>query len=115
MLYSIQLYLHSISWSSNTIVGGKGDDVLEGGTGSDVYEWNLGDGNDRIKDLAASEYLYFVYSYHVVCEDDAALGFTEYGYKFVSAVRKDNIFGFQPHPEKSYETGLKILRNFGEM
>lgn len=67
------------------------------------------------KDLAASEYLYFVHSYHVVCEDDAVLGFTEYGYKFVSAVCKDNIFGFQPHPEKSYETGLKILRNFGEM
>ena len=56
-----------------------------------------------------------MHSYHVVCEDDAALGFSEYGYKFVSAVRKDNIFGFQPHPEKSHETGLKILRNFGEM
>ena len=67
------------------------------------------------KDLAASEYLYFVHSYHVVCEDDATLGFSEYGYKFVSAVHKDNIFGFQPHPEKSHETGLKILRNFGEM
>lgn len=67
------------------------------------------------KDLAASEYLYFVHSYHVVCEDDAVLGFSEYGYKFVSAVRKDNILGFQPHPEKSHETGLKILRNFGEM
>ena len=67
------------------------------------------------KDLEASEYLYFVHSYHVVCEEDAALGFTEYGYKFVSAVCKDNIFGFQPHPEKSHETGLKILRNFGEM
>ncbi|MCL1888468.1 MAG: YchJ family metal-binding protein [Kiritimatiellaeota bacterium] len=30
--------------------GGKGDDYLDGGVGNDVYVWNLGDGNDVIKD-----------------------------------------------------------------
>lgn len=63
--------------------------------------------------LKKSEYLYFVHSYHVVCDENAVLGSSEYGYKFTSAVAVDNVFGFQPHPEKSHDTGLKILQNFG--
>jgi glutamine amidotransferase len=57
-------------------------------------------------------YLYFVHSYHVVCDDKYVIGKTIYGYEFVSAVNKDNVFGFQPHPEKSHNAGLKILENF---
>ncbi|MDQ1326203.1 MAG: imidazole glycerol-phosphate synthase subunit HisH [Campylobacterota bacterium] len=57
-------------------------------------------------------YLYFVHSYHVQCEDSYAIGKTHYGYTFVSAVQKDNIYGIQPHPEKSHENGLKIIENF---
>ena len=57
-------------------------------------------------------YLYFVHSFHVVCDDKYAIGKTIYGYEFVSAVNKDNVFGFQPHPEKSHNAGLKILDNF---
>ena len=63
--------------------------------------------------LKKSEYLYFVHSYHVICDENAVLGSSEYGYKFTSAVAIDNVFGFQPHPEKSHDTGLKILQNFG--
>ncbi|MFC2491483.1 MAG: imidazole glycerol phosphate synthase subunit HisH [Campylobacter curvus] len=65
--------------------------------------------------LKKSEYLYFVHSYHVVCDENAVLGSSEYGYKFTSAVAKGNVFGFQPHPEKSHDTGLKILQNFGRL
>ncbi|GAX88327.1 glutamine amidotransferase [Lebetimonas natsushimae] len=57
-------------------------------------------------------YLYFVHSYHVVCDNKYVIGKTIYGYEFVSAVNKDNVFGFQPHPEKSHNAGLKILENF---
>jgi len=57
-------------------------------------------------------YLYFVHSYHAVCEDKYALGKSYYGYAFVSAVNKENIYGFQPHPEKSHDNGLKIIENF---
>ena len=57
-------------------------------------------------------YLYFVHSYHVVCDDTYAIGKTYYGYEFVSAVQNENIYGFQPHPEKSHDNGLKILENF---
>ncbi len=57
-------------------------------------------------------YLYFVHSYHALTNDKNVIGKTTYGYEFVSAVHKDNIYGFQPHPEKSHDNGLKILKNF---
>lgn len=57
-------------------------------------------------------YLYFVHSYHAITDDKNVIGKTEYGYDFVSAVHKENIYGFQPHPEKSHENGITILKNF---
>lgn len=60
-------------------------------------------------------YLYFVHSYHAICDDEYAIGKTHYGYEFVSSVQKDNIFGIQPHPEKSHANGLKILENFAKL
>jgi glutamine amidotransferase len=57
-------------------------------------------------------YLYFVHSFHAVCDDKYAIGKTHYGYEFVSAVQNGNIYGIQPHPEKSHENGLRIIKNF---
>jgi glutamine amidotransferase len=57
-------------------------------------------------------FLYFVHSLHVNCDEKYVIGKTFYDYEFVSAVKKDNIYGFQPHPEKSHNNGLKILENF---
>lgn len=65
--------------------------------------------------LESSVYAYFVHSYHAVCDDEFALAKTTYGYEFVSAVCKDNVFGFQPHPEKSHEKGIQIIKNFTEL
>ncbi len=67
------------------------------------------------KDMPKSFYLYFVHSFHVQCEETYSVGETFYGYPFTSAVQKDNVFGFQPHPEKSHSNGLKILKNFVEL
>ena len=39
-------------------------------------------------------YLYFVHSYHVLCDDSVVLGRTNYGYGGVGAVAKDKVFGF---------------------
>jgi glutamine amidotransferase len=60
-------------------------------------------------------YLYFVHSFHAVCDDKYAIGKTHYGYEFVSAVQNGNIFGIQPHPEKSHDNGLKIIENFTKL
>jgi len=64
------------------------------------------------KGLSDAFYLYFVHSFHAVCDDRYAIGKTHYGYEFVSAVQNGNIYGIQPHPEKSHENGLKIIENF---
>lgn len=58
--------------------------------------------------------VYFVHSY-VLEPDDRKVVFatTEYGgRKFCSAIKKDNIYGCQFHPEKSGPVGLKIIENF---
>jgi len=62
--------------------------------------------------LHESFYLYFVHSFHAVTKPEYTIGSTVYGYEFASAVKKENILGFQPHPEKSHDNGLKILENF---
>ena len=68
-----------------------------------------------LEEIDDETYLYFVHSFHAVCEDRYIIGKTTYGYEFPSIVQKDNIFGFQPHPEKSHDSGLKILKNFIEL
>ena len=65
------------------------------------------------KNLDEEHYLYFVHTYHVECTNkEDIIGTTNYGYEFTSAVAHGNIFGMQPHPEKSHKNGLKILENF---
>ena len=63
-------------------------------------------------DGLVNPYLYFVHSFHVVTEEKYSIGTTHYGYDFTSAVQKNNIYGFQPHPEKSHDNGIQILKNF---
>lgn len=63
-------------------------------------------------DNLENPYLYFVHSYHVITKKEYSIGTTHYGYDFTSAVQKGNIYGFQPHPEKSHDNGIQILKNF---
>jgi glutamine amidotransferase len=65
------------------------------------------------KDISKEHPFYFVHSYHVTCHNSQdVLSTTNYGYEFVSAVEKGNIYGTQFHPEKSHEWGEKLLLNF---
>lgn len=55
---------------------------------------------------------YFDHSYHFECEEQYKLAYVNYGAEIVSAVQMDNIYGVQFHPEKSQNSGLKLLRSF---
>lgn len=57
--------------------------------------------------LGEFEYLYFVHSYHVLCARKITLASTFYGYEFASAIWRENVFAFQPHPEKKPRCGHK--------
>ncbi len=63
--------------------------------------------------LDGTEKFYFVHSFYVVPSDPhVALTATDYGCCFVSAIQKGNVRALQFHPEKSGDTGLKVLHNF---
>lgn len=66
--------------------------------------------------LENGAFVYFVHSFcaHTLWETDVTAR-TDYGTSVVAAVGHGNVFGCQFHPEKSGETGLRILRNFGEL
>ncbi len=59
------------------------------------------------------EYVYFTHSYRAPVAADTSAK-TRYMECFAAAVERGNVMGVQFHPEKSGETGLKILRNFLE-
>ena len=55
---------------------------------------------------------YFVHSYvPVPADSDVVVAETEHGGRFASLVAVDRIIGFQFHPERSGDDGLRMLRN----
>ena len=73
--------------------------------------------NDGLfKGIGKNPYVYFVHSYFLNASDKSIVSAqTEYGVTIDAAVEKGNVFATQFHPEKSGETGLKILRNFADI
>ena len=77
--------------------------------------WNsvVHDNNKLFNGIENNSDFYFVHSYHFVPSNkDEILSTTDYGERFVSGIRKGNIYGVQFHPEKSQRDGLRLLRNF---
>jgi len=71
--------------------------------------------NLLFQNISNNERLYFNHSYCVKTNSKSEftiIAECDYGEKFIAAFQKENIFGIQPHPEKSQNTGLKILKNF---
>ena len=62
--------------------------------------------------VESGEPFYFVHTFVPRPSDDDVLGTAEYGERFACAVERDNVFGFQFHPEKSSGAGLRLLENF---
>jgi glutamine amidotransferase len=67
-----------------------------------------------MKGIKDGSFFYFVHSYYATAENkNVVLTKTRYGNTiFTSAVGEGNVYGFQFHPEKSSEKGLRIYRNF---
>jgi glutamine amidotransferase len=62
--------------------------------------------------INSGDHAYFVHSYHARCDAGFILATVDYGEPITAIVARDNIFGTQFHPEKSQETGLKLIGNF---
>jgi len=63
--------------------------------------------------LKAGAHAYFVHSFQFCLDDpDDALATTDYGGPLTAMVRRGNLAGTQFHPEKSQETGLRLIGNF---
>jgi glutamine amidotransferase len=63
--------------------------------------------------LPLSPDFYFVHSYHLRCDHEHDVdAICNYGGAVTAAVRRNNIFGTQFHPEKSQDYGLQVLSNF---
>ena len=59
---------------------------------------------------------YFVHSYYVKVDHfENSLLTCNYGVTFDAAIRRDNIYGAQFHPEKSHKYGMKLLDNFSKI
>ena len=61
--------------------------------------------------IPEESYMYLVHSFYVP-DNPSAIALTDYGVSYASALQKDNFYGTQFHPEKSGETGARILENF---
>lgn len=69
-----------------------------------------------LEGIGDDEYVYFVHSYKAHCDDKDIAAFSEYGGKVPALVYNGKfVYGAQFHPEKSGDTGLKILKNFGKL
>jgi glutamine amidotransferase len=65
--------------------------------------------------IPSGSYVYFNHSYYCQAGDwSDVIAEVNYGIRYACAVRHENIFGVQFHPEKSQQVGLQILKNFVE-
>lgn len=70
-------------------------------------------GHPLLVGLGPGAHAYFVHSYHYrLAEPAHLLADTDYGGRLAAVIGRDNLAGTQFHPEKSQETGLRLIGNF---
>ena len=67
------------------------------------------------KYIQDGEYVYYVHSFYGKDCAASTLATSEYGLTVTGVVRSGLVWGTQFHPEKSGDTGLRILKAFGEL
>ena len=85
-----------IGWNALHITPGRADDPL--------FRY--------VKD---GEYVYYVHSYYAKHCAESTLATSDYSIPVTGAVRRGLVYGTQFHPEKSGDTGLRLLRAFAEL
>ena len=85
-----------IGWNALQIVPGREDDPL-------------------FRYVHSGEYVYYVHSYYAKDCAASTLAVSEYSIPVTGAVRSGLVYGTQFHPEKSGDTGLRLLRAFCEL
>jgi glutamine amidotransferase len=74
------------------------------------------DTQDLFQQMGADARFYFLHSYYFAPNDASdILALTDYGDRFASAVKRQNIYGVQFHPEKSHGWGIQLLKNFASL
>ena len=85
-----------IGWNRLDLVPGREDDPL-------------------FRYTRPGEYVYYVHSFYATGCSDYTLATSEYSIPVTGAVRNGLVYGTQFHPEKSGDTGLRMLRAFAEL
>ncbi len=101
------------------LIPGKVDLITDPGLIVPHMGWNkleIEQESPILDGVTDSDYVYFVHSYKAFCDKKNLIAYSEYG-SVVPAMVTDGmyVFGAQFHPEKSGETGLKILSNFAKL
>ena len=68
-----------------------------------------------LKYIDEKSYVYYVHSYYADMNNEDIISYSDYEINIPGIVRNGNVYGIQFHPEKSSDTGLNILKAFGEM
>lgn len=76
--------------------------------------WNRIDcrNSDTLLESLNGSHFYFVHSYAMECPTEFVTAVVEYGGEVVCGVQRDNIRGYQFHPEKSSAAGENLLQSF---
>ena len=85
-----------IGWNRLDLVPGREDDPL-------------------FRYTRPGEYVYYVHSFYATGCSDYTLATSEYSLPVTGAVRNGLVYGTQFHPDKSGDTGLRMLRAFAEL
>ncbi len=115
----MQLLYETVNEGGNTI---KGLGLIPGsvtrldtkGLPSPHMGWNtllIEQKNALLDDIQSGDYAYFVHSYAAPISQ-ATIAKSVYGSEFSAVVSHENVYGCQFHPERSSQTGARILRNF---
>jgi imidazole glycerol phosphate synthase glutamine amidotransferase subunit len=65
-----------------------------------------------LEGIPANAYFYFAHSYAALDAGEAAVALCDHAAPFVAMIERGNVFAVQFHPEKSGDSGARVLANF---